>query len=135
MGAWNYGLFDNDGACDFLGNLIDELEEVVEEGLLLTKRQGRKLPVFRAKLAKGEILNLTHPVMPAVAAISAIASKIPYARICVKRQRVVEWKRKYLAWFDDQLCDFDEYDANELKEYRRNAQKEFNALIRKLDAD
>ena len=37
MGMWNYGVFENDAACDVLGNLISELEEVVEEGLRLTK--------------------------------------------------------------------------------------------------
>ena len=128
MGIWNYGIFENDAACDVLGNLIRELEDVVEEGFRITKvTKGQKR--FRARLCKDFSNDLECPIIPVVAVLNSIVSKISYARHCLDKERVVKWKHEYLAWFDDKC------DVPEAREYRRNAQREFNSLIRKLNAE
>src|SRR5262249_39478442 len=83
MGVWGDGVFDGDGQCDFLGDVIDRLQEVVEEGLELG-RSKRRTRYRRANLVKGTSIGLHEPVVPAVAVLHAIFAEIP------RRPRVPE---------------------------------------------
>jgi hypothetical protein len=128
MGVWGEGVFDGDGALDFLGDVMRRLAAVVDEGLRLRKSK-RDAPAFRsAVLARGFVLSLHDPVVPAVAILHAIVSKVPGAQFCLEKRRVREWKRAYFAWYDKEYISVNGPD----KPYRTNARKEFDGLLRKL---
>jgi hypothetical protein len=131
MGVWGDGVFDGDGALDFVGHVIKRLADVVDEGLRLTKSK-RDTPPFRsALLAKGFVLTLHDPVVPAVALLHAIVSKIPGAEVCLEKRRVREWKRSYFAWYEKEFVAV----CGPEQKYRRNVQKEFDGLLRKLKVE
>ncbi len=131
MGVWGDGVFNGDGACDFLGIAIHRLADVIDEGLGLSKSKQRTRTFRSAVLAKGLVLTLHDPVLPAVAILHAIVSKIPEAQFCIDRRRVRGWMSAYFAWYEDQYVATN----GPHKSYRKNAQREFDGLLRKLTID
>lgn len=128
MGVWGDGVFDGDGACDFLGNVMRHLANVIDEGLRLTQSRGK--PLFRsAMLAKGSVLTLHDPVVPALAILHAIVCKVLRAQFCLEKRRVSEWKRAYFAWYERDYVPANGPDES----YRMNVQKVFDGLLRKLN--
>ena len=110
---------------------LGRLADVIDEGLRLAKSK-RNTPSFRsAILAKGSVLTLHDPVVPAVALLHTIVSKIPGARFCLEKRRVREWKRAYFAWYEKEYVPVNGPD----EPYRRNVQKEFDGLLRKLKVE
>ncbi len=131
MGVWGSGVFDGDGASDFLGNVVGNLAKVIDEGLRLAKSK-RNMPVFRsALLAKKSVLTLHGPVVPAVALLHAIASKVPKVQFCLEKSRVRKWRRAYFAWYEKEYVPTNGPD----EPYRKNVQKEFDGLLRKLSIE
>lgn len=128
MGVWGDGVFDGDGACDFLGNVTQRLADVIDEGLKLANSK-RNMPAFRsAILARRSVFTLHDPVAPAVALLHAIVSKIPRAQLCLEKRRVQEWKRAYFSWYEKEYVPINGPD----NAYRKNVLKEFDGLLRKL---
>lgn len=131
MGVWGDKIFDGDSACDFLGAVVKRLAEVIDEGLRLAGT-GRNMPAFRtALLAKGTVLTLHDPIVPALALLHAIVSKVPSARFCLEKRRVREWRDAYFAWYEKDYVPVNGPD----KSYRKNVRKEFAGLLRKLEVE
>jgi hypothetical protein len=125
VGIWGVKVFDSDNACDFLGNVIDHLVAVIEEGLELGRsKRGKK---FRAVLVtKGTPLSLDGPVVPAVAALRAILAGIDAPRRWVPKEQVRRWKDAYFEWYEREYVP-----ANgPNKRYRSNVQMEFDELLK-----
>ncbi|HJZ56175.1 MAG TPA: hypothetical protein VKE74_14510 [Gemmataceae bacterium] len=125
MGVWGDGVFDGDGQCDFLGDVIDRLQEVVEEGLELG-RSKRRTRYRRANLVKGTSIGLHEPVVPAVAVLHAIFAEIPAARVCLSKKRVRRWKRAYFEWYERVYVPVN----GPCTRYRKNIEKEFDGVAR-----
>lgn len=131
MGVWGDGIFDGDGACDFLGHVIEQLADVIDEGLELSN-SGRECPPLQtAKLGKGQLVTLHEPVVPALAILSAIVSKIPSARSCLEKRRVRAWQQQYFQWFENEYvlangtCD----------DYQNSIKREFRSLMKNLHVE
>jgi hypothetical protein len=90
MGSWGPQIFDSDTALDYLGELIDSIEQTIEADLdsMRTKR-GRQV--------------IERPTLAALAALSALAKALPPAARRVSRSKVQSWRRAYLAWFDVEM--------------------------------
>jgi len=103
MGVWGDGIFEGDSACDFLGDTISRLADVVDEGLKLATSK-RSAPSFkRAELAKGHIFAVHSPVAPTLAILNVIVARIPPARFCLEKRRVREWKRAFFKWYEEEF--------------------------------
>ena len=129
MGIWGYKVFDSDNACDFLGGVIRRLEEVIEDGLELGRSKRRTR--FRAALIKGDHLSLDGPVVPAVATLRAVLADIDAARVCVSKAEVRQWMKGYFEWYEREYVPTN----GPNKRYRKNVQKEFDALLRLADGE
>ena len=130
MGVWGDGIFDGDGACDFLGTVVNRLVDVVEEGLKLGK-SNRSTPCFRSQLAKGDVFTLHSPVAPAIAMLNVIVARIPSARFCLEKQRVREWRRQFFDWYEEEFVPMN----GPAEEYRENIEKQFRGLLRNLEVE
>ena len=129
MGVWGYKVFDSDNACGFLGGVIDHLEAVVDEGLELGRPTRRKK--FRATLVKRHTLSLDGPVVPAVAVIRAILAGVEAARVSIGKKKVRRWMRAYFEWYEREYVPANGPNTR----YRKNVQKEFDALLRLAEGD
>jgi hypothetical protein len=125
MGVWGDGVFDGDGAREFLGDVIRRLQEVIEEGLELS-RSKRRTRYRRAKLVSGTSISLHDPLVPAVAVLHAILAKIPHPRIHLSKERVRGWKRAYFEWYERVYVPVN----GPCVRYRKNIEKEFDGLTR-----
>ncbi len=130
MGVWGDGVFDSDDTREFLGEVVRQVEAVIEEGLALggSRRRG---PFRRAALVRGWGLSLDGPVAPAVATLRSLLSEHPVARLWLPKRRVRRWRRAYFAWFEREFVP-----ANGPSEqYRANVRREFGRLLRLAAGD
>jgi len=90
MGTWDTGNFDNDGARDFLDELIERLSETVGE--ILADDQ-------RAALDEdGEAV-----VMPTIDLLAVLCDR--YGSTAPAAATIVAWRERYPQIFDDQIDD------------------------------
>lgn len=123
------GVFDSDNTREFLGEVVDQIEAVIDEGLRIGKSTRRT--VFRAALHKGGTLSLDSPVAPAVATLRSLLSERPEARLWISKEKVRRWMREYFEWFEREFVP-----ANgPSKRYRGNVQREFNRLLRLVEGE
>ena len=125
MGVWGYKVFDSDGACDFLGDVIDHFRAVIEEGLELG-RSKRRTKYRKAKLVRGTSLGLHDPVVPAVAALRAMIEGTDAGGECIAKAQVQRWRDAYFEWYEREYVPVN----GPNKRYRNHIQKEFDALLR-----
>ena len=112
MGTWGSGNFQSDGALDFVGDLIDQLANTAQTCF----------DEENAQLDEGGESEL----VPSVAIITFLSQNCGAAP--PKPDVIANWRRKYLAIFDDQidrLADDDNYKA----ERRAVIDKTFGDLI------
>src|SRR5690348_11151133 len=83
MGTWGAGNFQNDGALDYLGEVIGHLAENVEE-------------LLGADLGTGE-----RTLMPSVAMIATLCEH--HNGVPPKLADVERWKQSYLATYDAEI--------------------------------
>jgi hypothetical protein len=88
MGTWAGGNFQNDGALDYLGGIIDGLVARVEE--ILADKDRALLD------EEGESV-----LMPSVHIIALLSEQCGGAP--PKPAQVQKWRKKYLAIFDEQI--------------------------------
>ena len=111
MGAWGEGNFENDAALDYLGDLIDELVDEVEELFdsdeAYTHRggEGMLIPIIEVMNTLCTHLDATPP----------------------EPARVQQWARQYLAYFDREGHS-GWLDPNELRRRRNNIKGAFDQL-------
>lgn len=112
MGTWAEGNFDSDGALDFVGDLMDQLTNIVktcfDEG--------------NADLDEGGESEL----MPSVAIIKLLAEQCGAAP--PKPDVIQSWHEQYLQIYDEQIDDLDP-DAEYKIERRKVIDATFIGLI------
>ena len=91
MGTWAAGNFSNDGALDYVGDLIDQL----------TKNRCRLLQNDNADLDEGGESEL----MPSVAIIKILSEQCGAAP--PKPEVIEKWRSQYLEIYDDQIDGLD----------------------------
>ena len=88
MGTWSVGNFDNDGALDYLGDIINQITENIED-------------IFKS----GDAADLEQcgesELMPGVEIISILSEKCN--AVPPKEDTVNRWKRDYLKIYDSQI--------------------------------
>jgi uncharacterized protein DUF4259 len=92
MGTWAEGNFENDGALDYVGELIDSLSARVEE--ILADEERSLLD------EEGEAV-----LVPSVEIISILCERCKAAP--PKEKTVKQWHKRYLQLFDEQIGDLD----------------------------
>ncbi|BCM93829.1 hypothetical protein IAD21_05720 [Abditibacteriota bacterium] len=92
MGTWGEGNFENDGALDFVGGLIDELVEKINECFADED--------LAALDEDGEAV-----IVPGVHVISVLNEQCHAAP--PKLDIIIGWRDKYLAIFDEQIGGLD----------------------------
>jgi hypothetical protein len=101
MGTWGSGNFEGDGALDFVGDLIDQLENTIQACF----------DEENADLDEGGESEL----MPSVAIIGLLSQNCGAAP--PKPDIVENWRKRYLAIYDGQIDDLDP--ADDFKTERR----------------
>jgi len=117
VGSWGSGIFDSDQACDFLGNLVHELADKIDEDLKSAQ--------------KPRDYYLHRDAAPAIAILNALVSKIPSARFCLDKKRVRQWRKDYFAWYDEKYVPANGPD----EEYRGNIERQLRNLLRNLEIE
>jgi hypothetical protein len=125
VGVWGHKVFDGDGAAEFLGDVIDQLQAVIEEGLELG-RSRRRTRFRKASLVRGTSPSLHEPVAPAVAALRALVAGTGAGGECVAKAQVRRWRDAYFEWYERVYVPVNGPNAR----YRKNVEKEFDTLHR-----
>ncbi|RYX81276.1 DUF4259 domain-containing protein [bacterium] len=112
MGTWGEGNFDNDGALDYVGGLINQLMDKINacfaEGDVYLDEEGEEI------------------IIPSVHIISLLSEECKAAP--PKPDSVVEWRDKYLTLFDEQIGGLDP--AGDFAQKRREViEATFDKLI------
>lgn len=102
MGTWGAGNFENDGALDYLGNLVASLIATVNECLADPDRSSLDLG--------GEAV-----VMPSVDIIALLCER--YDAPAPGESLVARWHEQYLRIYDEQIDSLDP--RPDYKEHRR----------------
>jgi predicted DNA-binding WGR domain protein len=90
MGTWDTGIFDNDEALDYVGELIDSLASTINEFC------GADEP----DLSDGE-----GRVVPSLAIIQLLSEHCGAAP--PKAEQIEAWRKRYLKVYDEQIDDFE----------------------------
>src|SRR5437899_3210688 len=88
MGTWAEGNFDDDGALDYVGEIIDSLVDRIESILADKKRV--------ALDEEGDAV-----LMPSVAILGLLSE---HCRACPPEPKIIRrWKEKYVEVYDKQI--------------------------------
>ena len=113
MGTWAEGNFDNDGALDYLGDIINQITSNIED-------------IFKSGTAAGLDECGESELMPGVEIISILCEKcngVPPEVDVVNR-----WKKKYLQIYDSQIDKLGA-DADYKIKRRKIIEDTFNKLL------
>jgi hypothetical protein len=100
MGTWAAGNFDNDGALDYMGELMD----------LLTARVEESFDAGAALDEEGEAI-----LMPSIEVMALLSENCKTSPPDAKTVR--KWKKKYLRIYDSEIDDL--LPADDFKQERR----------------
>jgi hypothetical protein len=92
MGTWGSGNFENDGALDFVGDVIKEFSDRIER--LFEEEEAADID----EVGEAELV----PMVRLITVICGESGGVP-----PKRARVETWKRQYLRIYDDQIEELD----------------------------
>lgn len=112
MGTWSAGNFENDGALDFVGDLVDQLIEGIERCF---EESGADLD------EEGEAV-----LVPSVEIISLLCERCNAAP--PDPEAVKSWKEEYLEIYDAQIDQLDP-DPDYQVERRRTIEQTFDRLL------
>ena len=100
MGTWGEGVFDNDGASDYVADLVEQMEARIEQILADDDRSTLD--------EEGDSV-----LVPTVELIYLICSHVntPTPRLAV----IKRWQEKYLSIYDDQIDNFEPQPEYKLK--------------------
>ncbi len=113
MGTWAEGNFDNDEAQDYLGDLIDQFTETINETLD---------DEHRSRLdEEGEAV-----IMPSVELIALLAER--YHMAPPELATIHDWRDRYLAIYDAQIDELDPQGDYKTKR-RKTIEKTFQWLV------
>ncbi len=111
MGAWGTGIFENDSALDFLGDIERSMID--------------RIRVDLDTLDNGYLDRVTPAT---ISILLAMAHHIPPTRLHLDPAELKEFRQRYLQWFDANAHEYGGEDAV-LNEMRAKAASEFDALI------
>lgn len=83
MGTWGSGLWDNDTACDYLGNIFDTLKRNVVADLEAAKSD--------------HILERVTPA--AITIMRVLSSRLQFEHPLIAKKDVLQWREEYRRWF------------------------------------
>ena len=113
MGTWAEGNFDNDGALDYLGDIINQFTTNIED-------------LFKSGTSAGLDECGESELMPSVEIISILCEKcngVP------PKEKVLErWKKKYLEIYDSQIDGLSPK-ADYKQKRRKVIEETFNKLL------
>jgi hypothetical protein len=112
MGTWAEGNFDNDGAMDFLDDLLGQMVATVEDVL------GDKSRVQLDEEGEAEL-------MPRVELIALLCER--YNATPPQPTVIARWRKKYLKVFDEQINDLSPKDDFK-KQRRKTIERTFHWL-------
>lgn len=92
MGTWGAGNFDNDSALDYVGDLVYEMQQKVDDILADEDR--------RARDEEGEGV-----LMPTIVVMSLLYEHCTAPAPDLEKVR--SWKKRYLAVYDEDMEDYD----------------------------
>lgn len=100
MGTWAEGNFDNDGALDFVGGLIDDITAKIDE--CFADEEASRLD------EEGEAV-----IVPGVHIISMLSENCKAAP--PQTAVVAKWKSQFMAIFDEQIGELEPAEGYEQK--------------------
>jgi hypothetical protein len=113
MGSWGLETFEDDTACDFVGDVADFVIAALEKDLGRPRKE--QSSVFE------------RPALAAIAVLAVLAENIRPATFCVSQRQVHGWKKQYFDWLNDALPKA--LSPDDLAEARRIAEREFQRLL------
>ncbi len=114
MGTWSADNFGNDGALDYLGDIINGLEKKIED-------------IFNSGTAADLDECGESELIPSVAIISILCENCNGAP--PTQEKIKQWRGRYLLIFDKQI-DLLGPDKNYKKERRQVIEDTFNKLLK-----
>lgn len=115
MGSWGAGIFENDTALDYLGNLVQRLKRDLEEDV--------------SSLHDGV---LERPAGVIVAILRCLAGCSSSAASIVDARDVKRWREAYLSWLKEVELS-ESFGRDHWKQYSEVLSKEFDDLSRKIE--
>ena len=117
MGGWGPGVFQNDTALDFLGDLVEQVCRTIQKDL--------------SDLQSGDSYSTHRLTVSAVSILAILAKNLPMVAIQLSASEVRVWKQVYFEWFDKTMPDA----SLDWKEMRRITKKQFDQLIKYASKD
>jgi hypothetical protein len=125
MSIWGAGNFENDDAGDFMSKLVDQLHDVVKNGLTQPNVESGS---FLERYGEGGVI-------PAIATLIALKKQLNVPLEEFEDEDIQLWKEMYLRAYDNEIRD--EFDPNDeyCTERRDVIAKTFDELATIVEQD